>query len=110
MVWVVAAIVVVALGVAAVAATGGFGEMPPDPGRDVFVPTLPETTLSAQDLERLRFGVTLRGYAIGQVDQVLDRLAQELADRDAELTRLRTPADARSGADGPAPETLRGLA
>ena len=36
----------------------------------------------------MRFGVTLRGYAMGQVDDLLDRLALEIAERDALIAEL----------------------
>lgn len=73
--------------------------------------TLPWTGLgdgdvSPQDVEAVRFAVGLRGYRMDQVDEVLDRLAAEIARRDAEIARLRDteadrladPADARDGA------------
>ena len=36
----------------------------------------------------MRFGVTLRGYAMGQVDDLLDRLGREISDRDARIAEL----------------------
>ncbi|MGI8459114.1 MAG: DivIVA domain-containing protein [Propionibacteriaceae bacterium] len=101
MTWVIAAVVVVALGVAAVAATGGFGEMPESPVRDVYRQQLPEAPLTATDIETLRFGVTLRGYAMGQVDHVLDRLRGEIADRDTEIADLRRRLDPVAVSTGP---------
>jgi DivIVA domain-containing protein len=93
--WFVAVVAVAALGVAAIVAAGGMGEMPRDPVRDTYRQDLPaDRQLTAADLERLRFGITLRGYAMDQVDDVLDRLGHELADRDrviAELGRERMP-------------------
>jgi len=79
--WFVAAVVVAGLGVAALAAAGRFGEMRPEPDRDVFAPTLPDDRpLTAADLEQVRFGVTLRGYSMRQVDALLDRLVAELGE------------------------------
>lgn len=92
--WFIAVVAVLALGAAAVAAAGGFGELPP-PVRDTYAATLPDGPLSADALQGLRFGVTLRGYAMDQVDDLLDRLAAEIEARDAriaELTGVRTPA------------------
>lgn len=87
--WVIAAIAVAILGVAAMAAAGGLGEMSPSPDRDVFAPSLPpDRPLLAADLAAVRFGVTLRGYAMGQVDAVLERVAVELAERDAQIASL----------------------
>ncbi|GAA2110594.1 hypothetical protein GCM10009841_32780 [Microlunatus panaciterrae] len=91
--WVIAVVVIVALGVAAVAAAGGLGEMSREPVRDVYRQDLPDRPLTAQDLAGLRFGVSLRGYAMGQVDAILDRLAAEIADRDATIAGLRTGGD-----------------
>ncbi len=50
---------------------------------------LPEGEVAPPDLDRLRFAPALRGYRMDQVDQTLDRLAEELARRDAEIDRLR---------------------
>lgn len=50
---------------------------------------LPPGDVSVDDLGAVRFAPALRGYRMDQVDAVLDRLADELARRDAELRRLR---------------------
>lgn len=44
---------------------------------------------SPEKVAALRFPVVLRGYRMDDVDVVLDRLARELADRDAEIEQLR---------------------
>jgi DivIVA domain-containing protein len=52
--------------------------------------------LTGADLEQLKFGVTIRGYAMDQVDDVLARLGHEIAERDAlirELTAGNPPTD-----------------
>ena len=96
--WFIAVVVVAILGVAAVAAAGGVGEMAKDPVRDTYRQDLPtDRPLSGADIQSLRFGITLRGYAMGQVDDVLDRLTREIADRDATIREL-------TAADGPAEE------
>ncbi len=100
--WIIAAIAVVALGIAAVAAAGGLGEMARDPIHDTFHQDLPATPLTAGDLSGLRFGVALRGYSMRQVDAVLDRLGREIADRDARLAEQQgtpsgPPADPVAG-------------
>ncbi len=41
------------------------------------------------DVDRIRFSLGLRGYRMDQVDQVLDRLRDQLAARDAEIARLQ---------------------
>ncbi|MFT4165839.1 MAG: DivIVA domain-containing protein [Microlunatus sp.] len=89
--WFIAVVVVAALGVAAVVAAGGLGSMPADPTRDVFRQDLPaDRSLTGEDLRRLRFGVTVRGYAMNQVDDVLDRLSGELVERDRRIADLES--------------------
>ncbi|HYI56304.1 MAG TPA: DivIVA domain-containing protein [Microlunatus sp.] len=87
--WFIAVVVVAALGVAAVVAAGGLGSMSAEPTRDVFRQDLPaDRALTGEDLQRLRFGVALRGYSMTQVDDVLDRVSGELADRDQRIADL----------------------
>ena len=104
--WFIAVIAVAALGVAAMAAAGGMGQMSADPVHDTYRQDLPDRPLTADDIRTLRFGVTLRGYAMAQVDDVLGRLGREIADRDAEIAALRVALDGgpRRGVSGPAPE------
>jgi DivIVA domain-containing protein len=94
--WFIAAIAVAALGVAAMAAAGGMGQMSAQPVHDTYRQDLPDRPLTAHDISSLRFGVTLRGYAMAQVDDVLERLGREIADRDAEIGRLRAALDGGS--------------
>jgi len=87
--WFVAVVVVAILGVAAMAAAGGMGGMPPDPVMDTYRQDLPDDrALQAADLQNLRFGVALRGYSMRQVDDLLDRLTREIAERDAVLQHV----------------------
>ena len=86
--WLIAVIAVAALGVAAIAAAGGMGEMSKNPVYDTYRQDLPETALTPTDIGRLKFGIALRGYAMSQVDDVLDRLAREIAERDARIAEL----------------------
>lgn len=63
--------------------------MSAEPTRDVFRQDLPgDRALTGEDLQRLRFGVALRGYSMSQVDDVLDRLSGELAVRDQRIAEL----------------------
>jgi len=50
---------------------------------------LPRGGVDPEDLDDLRFDQVLRGYRMDQVDEVVDRLRDELASRDAEIARLR---------------------
>jgi DivIVA domain-containing protein len=108
--WFIAVVVVAALGVAAIVAAGGLGSMSAEPTRDVFRQDLPsDRSLTSEDLRRLRFGVALRGYSMTQVDDVLDRLGGELADRDRRIAELeaevaqRDPYAAADRSGDPAP-------
>ena len=60
-------------------------DAPPD-RPDLELPD--ERPLQAEDVAGVRFGMTLRGYRMSEVDQVLDRVAEELAERDARVRRL----------------------
>lgn len=84
-VFVVAAVAVV-FAVAAVAMGRGGGLDAAE--RDLVAPALPDGTVSADDLQTVRFAVAFRGYRMDQVDEVLDRLGEELAARDARITEL----------------------
>ncbi len=88
--WFIAVVIVAALGVAAVAAAGGLGGMAKEPVRDVYRQDLPEDRpLVASDIDGLRLGTALRGYAMDQVDDILDRLSREITERDELIAQLR---------------------
>ena len=99
--WFIAVLAVAALGVAAMAAAGGMGQMAKDPVQDTYRQDLGDGPLTGPDIKNLRFGIALRGYAMGQVDDVLDRLAQEVAVRDARIAEL-TGEPAPGSSDRPA--------
>lgn len=65
----------------------------PLPGLLEPVAALPPVLLPdnphAEDLHRIRFSLGLRGYRMDQVDEVLDRLADSLRERDALIGELR---------------------
>jgi DivIVA domain-containing protein len=96
-----------AVGVAVVAAiallaVGRLGELPEvEPDRP---PTLlPETRLvESDDVDAVRFAVGLRGYRMDEVDDVLDRLSADIAERDARIAELEAATAA------PAPEASAG--
>jgi DivIVA domain-containing protein len=88
--------------VAAVAAgriAGGLDEPSSSlPGRG-----LPAGRVGVPDLERVRFSPALRGYRMDEVDDVLDRLTEELQVRDEELAELRRTVGGRLLHDGREP-------
>jgi DivIVA domain-containing protein len=57
---------------------------------------LPERPLRAEDVDGVRFSLAPRGYRMAEVDAVLDRLAEELADRDRRLAACGESAPASS--------------
>jgi len=103
---VLAAVVVL---VAAGAATGRLDAGWREVGRDTAGDGLPQGRVEPDGLAGVRFTMAMRGYRMDEVDAVLDRLALELADRDATIAELRgeptraEQAPAESAA-APAPE------
>ena len=70
--------------------------MSKEPVYDTYRQDLPTGgALTAEELKNIRFGVTLRGYAMAQVDDLLDRLALEIAERDALIAELAEGATVR---------------
>jgi hypothetical protein len=59
--------------------------------------TLPGRQLRAEDVVSARLPVALRGYRFAETDLLLDRLTEELRERDDEIARLR---GARASIDG----------
>lgn len=56
---------------------------------DVVVDLPEDRPLVASDVESVRLPLALRGYRMAAVDEVLDRLAAELALRDAQIRDLQ---------------------
>ncbi|GAA2601630.1 DivIVA domain-containing protein [Streptomyces axinellae] len=68
-------------------ATGGLTDVPPDLLEE---PLPPDRPVSHADVAGLRLAVGVRGYRMRQVDDVLDRLGAELAERDARIAELES--------------------
>ena len=88
-------LILVILGVLALGATAavvvlrsGVPGVPDPVTTESFEPP-PRGGIDAEQLTDLRFDQAVRGYRMSQVDTVLDRLADELRERDAEIDRLR---------------------
>jgi DivIVA domain-containing protein len=77
--WFIALIAVVALGFAAVAASGRLGQFGPAP-TDRPEPQFPPGRLSSADIDKLGFAVVPRGYAMDQVDEFCERVKARLAE------------------------------
>ncbi|MQS06435.1 DivIVA domain-containing protein [Streptomyces alkaliphilus] len=131
--WLMAAMVVVVGGVTLAVlgsgdgsggpVSGGLPDAEPDRPHD---PLPTDRPVAPADVVAVRLPVAPRGYRMAEVDEVLDRLAAELAERDARIAELRAelrarpvgeravahaeaggtagPGDAPTGADGTAGE------
>jgi DivIVA domain-containing protein len=84
-VFLLAGIAVIA--VVALLAVGRLGELP-DVEPDRAPLALPERPLVRDDVDSVRFAVGMRGYRMDEVDDVLDRLASEVSERDATIAQL----------------------
>lgn len=76
-------------------------------GLDDPLPNLPPILLPTDptpaDVDRVRFSLGLRGYRMDQVDQVLDRLRDQLARKNEEIARLTSSSDDAGKAGGHRP-------
>lgn len=75
--WAYAILAVAILGVAAIAATGRLGYMPPVVD-DTPAPYIPLGEIDAEALGAVRFTVETRGYSMRQVDALLAQLARQM--------------------------------
>ena len=88
LVFLLAAILVIAVG--AMLAVGRLGELP-DVEPDRAPLALPDDRpMVRQDVDGVRFAVGMRGYRMDEVDDVLDRLATEVDQRDAKIAELES--------------------
>jgi len=78
MAWFIACLAVLVLGFAAVATSGAFGQFGPF-SIDRVPLALPAEPITAQDLREVRFQVVPRGYAMEQVDQLMEYLGEQLS-------------------------------
>ncbi len=81
MTWFLAVLIVLAIGAAAIVATGRGGGLGPayDDRPDVRVPA--DRPLTGEDLRTVRFNTAVRGYRADEVDALLERLADQLDGR-----------------------------
>jgi DivIVA domain-containing protein len=90
MMWIFAILIVLALGGIAALTASRAGTMPAayTDRPDAEVPA--DRPLGADDLRRVRFSMTVRGYRMSEVDALLERLAREASTRD-EQQQLAEP-------------------
>jgi len=93
MTWVLAILVVLAMGGVAVVAAGRGAPLSPayDDSPDTLVPA--GRPIGADDLRRVRFPLAVRGYRMAEVDALLARLADELEQARAERPAGEGPTD-----------------
>ncbi|GGR68736.1 hypothetical protein GCM10010252_03400 [Streptomyces aureoverticillatus] len=85
---VIALVVVVGAVTLAVLGGGESGALPEAAPERFTDPLPPDRPLRRADVEAVRFPMTVRGYRMVDVDEALDRIAAELAERDARIAEL----------------------
>jgi DivIVA domain-containing protein len=80
-------VLAVIAGIAVVATGRGEGLTPPDPERSPCG-ALAAGEVGRADVDSLRFTLALRGYRMDEVDEVIDRLLDELDRKDARIAEL----------------------
>ena len=101
--WILWLIVITAIVVAVVMLALGRGDGLAEEEPDDVIVRLPQgRPMVASDVESMRLPLAVRGYQMSAVDEVLDRLAAELALRDAQIRQMQGPSgqDATTRADG----------
>jgi DivIVA domain-containing protein len=79
--WLFAILIVLALGGIALVAAGRTTPLADAPVDRAGVPVPTDHPLGADDLRKVRFSVTMRGYRMTEVDALLERLATEAEGR-----------------------------
>ncbi len=90
--------------VVALLAVGRLGELPETEPDRAPVALPDDRPLQREDVDSVRFAVGVRGYRMDEVDDVLDRLSVEVAERDARIAELEQRLASR-GVPRPEPET-----
>ena len=92
-------VVVLLIAVGWVAVGGGGHLSQPIPDRPD--PAVPETGLLGREhVDKVRFSVGARGYRMDEVDDILDRLANEIDERDKRIAELEHAGAANPSANG----------
>lgn len=101
MYWLQLVVIVALLAAVGWLAIGGGGHMsePVADRPDLALPN--EGPLARADVDRVRFSVGARGYRMDEVDDVLDRLAQEIELRERRIAELEGRAPEQSASPDP---------
>ena len=91
MMWFFAVLVVLAMGGVALLAAGRGAPLAPvyDDRPDALVPA--DGPLRAADLRRVRFSLAFRGYRMSEVDALLDQLASQMGEPEADESASGDP-------------------
>jgi DivIVA domain-containing protein len=101
MVAVVAAVTLVLVG-------DGEGVLTDPPPERLYDPLPADRPVGRADIDSMRLPIAVRGYRMEEVDDVLDRLGAELAERDARIAELEAAlAGAHASAMGGAPSLFK---
>jgi DivIVA domain-containing protein len=93
------AVVVAAVTLAVVGGGDGRGPLPEVAPERFQDPLPPDRPVGRADVDALRFPLAARGYRMSDVDDALNRLGAELAERDARISDLESAlAGARAAA------------
>ncbi|MER5598570.1 DivIVA domain-containing protein [Streptomyces sp. NPDC002265] len=84
------AVVVAAVTLAVVGGGEGTGPLPEAAPERLHDPLPPQRPVDRDDIDSLRFPLAARGYRMADVDDVLNRLGAELAERDARIADLES--------------------
>lgn len=82
-------LIMAVIGLVAAVAAGRIGGGLDEPASSLPGRGLPPGPFTLEDVDRVRFSPALRGYRMDEVDDVVDRLVDELRRRDEELADLR---------------------
>ncbi|GKQ41170.1 DivIVA domain-containing protein [Streptomyces sp. A012304] len=84
------AVVVAAVTLAVVGGGESTGPLPEVTPERLHDPLPPDRPLTRSDIDHLRFPLAARGYRMADVDDALNRLAAELAERDSRIAELES--------------------
>ncbi|GHI65582.1 DivIVA domain-containing protein [Streptomyces asoensis] len=84
------AVVVAAVTLAVVGGGEGSGPLPEAAPERLHDPLPPDRPVDRSDIDHLRFPLAVRGYRMADVDDALNRVAAELAERDARIADLES--------------------
>ncbi|MDF3298049.1 DivIVA domain-containing protein [Streptomyces tropicalis] len=84
------AVVVAAVTLAVLGGGEGTGPLPEAAPERLQDPLPPDRPVRRADVEEIRFPLAARGYRMAEVDDALNRLGAELAERDARIADLES--------------------